>query len=90
VADPFFLEDALDAQHLLHLVADGELILELQGQVLTQVHVAALLVLDHLRPEGVALLRVRLQRKQAFSLDHPGSVSRGGGLIKLKLAIPSI
>ncbi len=68
--DPRLLEDALDAQHLLHLVADGELVLELQQDALAKVDIAALLVLDDLGAEFLALPRVRLERQQAVSGDH--------------------
>ena len=37
-----FVEDLLDAQHLLDLVADGALVLELQREVLAQAHAAQL------------------------------------------------
>src|SRR6185295_14524963 len=52
------------------LVADGELVLEEQRQVLAQARGAALLVLDDARAERVAFARIGLERKQAFALDH--------------------
>ena len=48
VLDAGFLEDLLDAQHLLDLVAHRELVLEDERHVLAQVHGARLLVRDHL------------------------------------------
>ena len=44
--DALFLEDSLDAQHLLDLVADRELVLEHEREVLAEMHGAVLLVSD--------------------------------------------
>jgi len=56
--DTLFLEDPLDAQHFLHLVTDGELVLEDKSDVLAEVSRAVLLVRNDLRPELRALARV--------------------------------
>src|SRR6185295_11045980 len=68
--DAALLEDALDAQHLLHLVADGELVLEQQRDVGAEVERAILLVLEDAGAERAALARVGLQRQQALAPDH--------------------
>src|SRR5258705_1383556 len=70
VADTLLLEDALDAQHLLHLVADRQLVLEEQRDVLAQGDAAVLLVLDDLRPEAGTLPGVGLEGQQGASFDH--------------------
>ena len=64
VLDALLLEDLLDAQHLLHLVADGELVLEEERHVLAQVDGAVLLVRDHLGAEILAGLGVGLEGHQ--------------------------
>ena len=80
VLDALLLEDLLDAQHLLHLVADGELVLEDERHVLAQVHGAVLLVRDHAGAEFLAGLGVGLERHQGFAgkLLHGGSHSASG------------
>src|SRR5215470_8196723 len=67
VPDALLLERLFDAQHLLNLVTDGELVLEQQRHVLAEVHAARLLVLEHPGPEELALLGVGLQRHQALT-----------------------
>src|SRR6266704_1587216 len=49
--DTLFLEDPLDAQHFLHLVTDGELVLEDKSDVLAEMNRAVLLMRNDLRPE---------------------------------------
>src|SRR5690606_33688094 len=68
--DALLFEDALDPQHLLHLVADGELVLELQRDVGPQPDGAILLVRNDARSERVALPGVRFKGKQALSANH--------------------
>jgi hypothetical protein len=67
--DAVLLEDPLDAQHLLDLVADRQLVLEGECHVAAELDLSILLVRDHPRAEVVALPGVRLQRKQAAALD---------------------
>ena len=69
--DALLLEDLLDAQHLLDLVAHRELVLEDQRDVLAEVHGARLLVRDHLRAEVLARLGVRLEGHQRLAGDPP-------------------
>ncbi len=59
--DAGLLEDLLDAQHLLHLVADGELVFEEKRRVLAEMDGAVLLVGDDLRAEILPRLGVGLE-----------------------------
>src|SRR5262249_26385138 len=88
--DALVLEDALDAQHLLDLVADQQLVLELQGHVLADVHGAQLLVGNHLGAGFVALAGVGFERQQVFASDHGRIVGRAARRGKLKYSIPAI
>src|SRR4249920_1984843 len=72
-ADAVLLEDPFDSQHLLNLIADGQLVLECEGDVTAELDLAVLLVRDHARAEIVALPRVRLERQQAPALDPPAA-----------------
>ena len=77
VLDARLLEDLLDPQHFLDLVAHRELVLEQQGHVLAEMHGARLLVREHARAELAARLGVRLERQQALAGDRghaPASV----------------
>src|SRR5258706_1503984 len=74
--DPVVLEDPLDAQHFLHLVTDGELVLEDKGDVLAEVNRAVLLVRDDLRPELRALARIGLEGHKACAVDSRHGVHR--------------
>ena len=67
--DAFFFENLFDAQHLLNLVADGDLALELQVDVLAQRHAAQLAVGNDGGLVGLAVLGVGLQRHQAVEGD---------------------
>ena len=67
--DAVLLEDPLDAQHLLDLVADRQFVLEGKRQVAAELDLAIPLVRDHARAEVVALPGVGLQREQAAALD---------------------
>ncbi len=64
------LEDALDAQHLLHLVANRHLIFEQQGDVLAQVDGAIFLVGNYLGAEIIARPGVGFERHQAVAVDR--------------------
>src|SRR6266699_5332304 len=74
--DAFFFEDPLDAQHLLHLVTDGELVLEDKSHVLAEVNRAVLLVGNDLRPELRALARVGLKGHEACAVDSRHGIHR--------------
>src|SRR5262249_2278256 len=78
VLDARLLERLLDAQHLLDLVADRELVLEDQRHVVSQVDGTELLVREHPRAELRARFGVRLERHQAVAgnLRHGGYSSR--------------
>src|SRR6185295_9956787 len=67
ILNSLLFEGLLDAQHLLHLIADRELILEDQRHMLAKMKHAVFLVRDHARTELLALLRIRLQRQQAVA-----------------------
>ena len=69
VLDACLLEGLLDAQHLLDLVADRELVLEQQRHVVAEVHGALLLVREHPGAEVLALARIGLERQQAVAGD---------------------
>ena len=56
--DRFGFEDALDAQHFLHLILDRHAIFEDQRDVCAEMQRPVLLVRDHLRAERAALARV--------------------------------
>ena len=73
--DVRFLENTLDPEHLLHLVADGELVLEEEREVIAEAHGAAFLVLQDARAERVALACVGFEGQQAFALDHVAECS---------------
>ncbi len=64
------LEDALDAQHFLHLVLDREAILEYPGHVRADGYGAVALVLDDAGAEGVALARVLFEPHQVGRGQH--------------------
>src|SRR5258708_22010779 len=68
--DAVLLEDALDPQHFLHLVAKRELVLEQKRHVLPKAHRAVLLVLDDPGAKSVALARIRFEREEVFSFNH--------------------
>jgi hypothetical protein len=70
--DAGLVEDLLDVQHLLDLATDRLLVLELQRQVLAQVHAAQAAVGDHRRLAGLADLGIRLQRQQGITGDGHG------------------
>ncbi len=74
VLDALLFEDLLDAQHLLDLVADGGLALELQVDVLAQRHAAQLAVRDDLGLVRLAPLAVRLQRHEVVGGDLAGEL----------------
>src|SRR4030095_8935796 len=61
------LEDALDAQHLLHLVLHRQLVLERPGGVRPEREVAVALVLEHLDAEFLARRRVLLEAHEIFA-----------------------
>jgi hypothetical protein len=67
--DTLLLEDLLDAEHLLDLVAKRQFVLEDQRQVGTDLHLAMLLVLEHARAEFRAGACVGLQGHQAVTGD---------------------
>ena len=69
--DAFFLEYPLHAQHLLHLVADGELVFENEREMLAELDGAILLVGHDSRPELRTLAGVGFKRHQACAVD-PG------------------
>ena len=69
VLDAGFLEDFFDAQHFLGLMADRQLVLEQQGEMLSQVNRTRLLVLEHASTECLAIPRVGFQRQQRLALD---------------------
>ena len=59
------LEHLLDPQHFLDLVADRQLVLEQQRDMLAQVNGAVALVRDHARAKRGAFLRIRFERQEA-------------------------
>ena len=72
--DAFILEDPLDAQHFLHLITDGELVLEDKSEVLAEVNRAVLLVRKDPRAELRALARVGFEGHEARAVDPRHSV----------------
>jgi hypothetical protein len=72
--DALLLEDLLDAQHLLDLVTDGHLALELQRDVFAQADRAQLAVRDDLGLVGLAVLAVGLQAHEALGGDVAGEL----------------
>jgi hypothetical protein len=77
VLDARFLERLLDAQHLLDLVADGELVLEDQRHVIAEMDRARLLVREHARAERGALARIGFEGEQAVAGDRRHWCDRG-------------
>ena len=69
VMDTGFFEDALDPQHLLHLVAHGEFIFKTQRQMRTECNLAMLFMRHHLGAKGIAFLGIGFQRHQAGTID---------------------
>ncbi len=67
VLDAGVLERLLDAQHLLDLVADRELVLEEQRHVLPDMDRAIALVREHARAKCLPLPGVGLERQQAVA-----------------------
>src|SRR5262245_591625 len=82
VDDRLGLEDALDAQHLLHLVLHRQAVLETERHVGPAAHGAALLVRDDLRTQRRALARVALEAEEVRGLELGGwgSTTEGGGI----------
>ena len=66
---PGRFEDAFDAEHLLHLVLDGEPVLEDPGHVGAHGDRARALVREDLRTKRVALARVLLERHELRCLE---------------------
>ena len=64
-----FFENALDTQHLLHLVTDRQFVLEDQRHVVAEMHRALFLVRNHLGAECLARLGIRFERHQAIGGD---------------------
>ena len=64
-----FLEDLFDAQHFLDLIADRQLVLEQQREMLSQVNRARLLVLEYAGAKILAVPRVGFQRQQRLAGD---------------------
>jgi hypothetical protein len=68
--DAGLVEDLLDVQHLLDLPTDGVLILELQVDVLAQLHAAQAAVGNGPGPAACANLGVGLEREQVVVRDR--------------------
>jgi hypothetical protein len=83
----FVLEDALGAQHLLDLVADGELVLEYERDVLAERYRAVLLVRHDASAELGARFGIRLKCHKAFACDlRHMPVSRSSLIVSRSLA----
>jgi hypothetical protein len=74
VLNTLLFENFLDAQHLLDLVTDGDFALELDVEVITQLHAAKVAVLDNAGLVLLAPLAVGLQGHQAFTGNFSGQL----------------